>query len=64
MGLEVFGALGDTRAFGLSLPRQEHYLGPILMYHVTSRLMVHAQLALGLSAASDHIARVNIGYEF
>jgi hypothetical protein len=64
VGMEIFGALGDTKSFGLRPARQQHYLGPILMYHVSSHLMVHAQLALGLSKASDHLGRVNIGYEF
>ncbi len=63
VGLELYGALGDTRTFGLSPARQEHYLGPVLMRHLTSRLMMHAQLAIGLTRASDNLVRVNFGYD-
>lgn len=64
LGLELFGGMGDTRSFALRPSRQEHYLGPILVYHVTSKVMLHAQFALGVSESSDNIARLNIGYEF
>jgi hypothetical protein len=64
VGLELYGALGDTKSFGLDPARQEHYLGPILMYHLTSRLMMHTQLAIGLSTASDNLVRLNFGYDF
>lgn len=63
LGVELFGALGDTRAFGFRPSRQEHYLGPIVLYHLSPRWMVHAQLAAGLTAPSDHLLRVNVGYE-
>jgi len=63
VGIEMFGGLGDSIVFGLRPGRQEHYLGPILMYHVTPRFMFHSQLAIGLSETSDQIARVNLGYE-
>jgi hypothetical protein len=64
VGLEMFGALGDTRSFGLSPARQEHYLGPIGMVHLTSRWMMHAQVAIGLTESSDQLVRFNLGYEF
>ncbi len=64
VGLELYGGLGDTKAFGFALARQEHYLAPILMYHFTERLMMHAQLAIGLSKASDNLVRLNFGYDF
>ena len=64
VGLELYGALGDTKAFGLVPARQEHYLGPILMYHLNSRLMMHAQLAIGLTKSSDNLVRINFGYDF
>ena len=63
-GLEFFGSVGDTKAFGLNFARQEHYLGPILMYHPTSRLMIHTQLAIGLSKASDNMVRLNVAFDF
>jgi hypothetical protein len=34
------------------------------MYHISPRWMVHAQLAKGLTRASDDLLRLNIGYEF
>lgn len=64
VGFEAYGGLGDTRAFGLRPARQEHYMGPILVYHPTARWMVHAQLGIGLSKVSDELVRLNIGYEF
>lgn len=64
IGIEVYGALGDTKAFGINIARQEHYLGPIFMYHINSRWMFHSQLAIGLSNASDNLTRLNFGYEF
>ena len=64
LGLEMYGALGDTKSFGLKPKRQEHYLGPIFMYHFNKHWMTHAQLAIGLSKASDNLVRVNMGYKF
>jgi len=64
LGLEAFGGLGDTKAFGVHPSLQEHYLGVIAMYHFTPRLMMHAQLAKGLTSASDDLLRLNVGYEF
>lgn len=64
LGIELYGGLGDSKAFGLRPARQEHYLGPILMYHLSSRWMFHTQLAIGLTKASDNLARLNFGYEF
>ncbi len=64
IGLEFYGGLGDSKAFGLNLSRQAHYFGPILMYHLSSRWMIHTQLAVGLSRVSDNLFRVNLGYEF
>lgn len=64
VGLELYGALGDTRSFGLVPSRQEHYLGPTFMYHIDNHWMMHTQLAIGLSRASDNLVRLNFGYEF
>lgn len=64
IGLELYGALGDTKSFGLNMRRQEHYFGPIFMYHITNKWMAHIQLANGLSKASDNLVRFNVGYEF
>lgn len=64
LGIELYGGLGDSKAFGLRPSRQEHYLGPILMYHLSSRSMFHTQLAIGLTKASDNLVRLNFGCEF
>ncbi len=64
VGVEMFGGLGDSKAFGLQPSRQEHYLGPTVMYHLSSHLMLQAELAIGLSGASDNLLRLNFGYEF
>ena len=63
-GLELYGALGDSKSFGLIPSRQEHYIGPIFMYHINEHWMFHTQLAIGLSKASDNLVRLNVGYEF
>lgn len=64
VGLEMYGALGDTKSFGFKPGRQEHYLGPIIMVHFNKHWMAHTQLAIGLSKASDNLVRLNFGYEF
>src|SRR3990167_736056 len=64
MGFELFGGVGDSKKFDIRPSRQEHYLGPILTYHVSPRVMAHVQLAMGLSSASDNLVRLNFGYEF
>jgi len=64
IGLEFYGALGDIKAFGFNPSRQEHYVAPTFMYHINSHWMFHTQLAIGLSAASDEVLRLNLGYEF
>ena len=64
IGIELYGALGDSRVFGFDLPRQEHYLAPIFMHHINSHWMFHSQLAIGLSKAGDNLVRLNFGYEF
>ena len=63
-GVELYGALGDSKSFGIEPSRQEHYLGPIFMYHIDEHWMFHTQLAIGLSKASDNLVRLNFGYEF
>jgi hypothetical protein len=64
LGLEAYGGLGDTTSFGFQPERQEHYLAPTFMYHVDDGWMFQAQLAIGLSAASDQLVRLGFGYEF
>ena len=64
IGIEAYGALGDTKVFRLEPSRQEHYLAPTFMYHINSHWMFHSQLAIGLSRTSDELFRLNFGYEF
>jgi len=64
LGLEMYGGVGDTRSFGLKPSRQEHYVGPIFMVHFDTHWMAHAQVAIGLTTASDDLVRLNVGYEF
>ncbi|MBI5367125.1 MAG: hypothetical protein HZA54_08820 [Planctomycetes bacterium] len=64
LGLELYGAFGDTRKFGLYPARQEHYLAPVVMYHFTPTFGVHVEFAFGLTGASDDVLRTAIGFEF
>lgn len=64
VGLELYGGLGDTRRFGLEPTRQEHYLEPIMMFHLHDRVMLHVGLAIGLSKASDNLVRTALAIEF
>lgn len=64
LGFELFGALGDTRAFGLTPRRQEHYFQPSFTLHVGSRTMATLGFGIGLTKASDQLMRLNLGYKF
>ncbi|MBI2920724.1 MAG: hypothetical protein HYY18_06520 [Planctomycetes bacterium] len=64
IGIEMYGALGDTRKFGWNGDRQEHYLGPVFMYHFTPQVGVHVALGIGLTNASDDLFRLALAIEF
>ncbi len=64
VGLELYGGLGDTRRLALEPSRQEHYLQPIMMFHLSDRVMFHLGLAIGLSKASDNLVRTALAIEF
>lgn len=64
IGLELFGGLGNSRAFGGSFDVQPHYLSPILMFHPSEHLMVHLGAAFGLTGVSDDLVRTGIAWEF
>lgn len=64
IGLELYGALGDTQKFALRPSRQEHYLQPVIMVHLSENIMFHLALAIGLSKASDDLVRTSLGVEF
>jgi hypothetical protein len=52
-GLEMIGALGDDRRFGLHWNSQQHYIGSILTYDISSNWSVRLEPAFGLSRVSD-----------
>lgn len=64
LGLELYGGLGDLRSFALEPSRQEHYLQPTVMFHLSDRVMLHLGLAIGLSKASDNLVRTALAIEF
>lgn len=64
LALELYGALGDTRQFGLRPARQEHYLQPGIMFHLGKHGMLGLGFAFGLSDASDDLLRFSVGWEF
>ena len=64
IGLELYGGLGDTQKMALQPSRQEHYLQPVIMVHLSEQIMFHLALAIGLSKASDDLVRTGLGVEF
>ena len=64
VGLELFGGLGNNRAFGGSFDVQPHYLSPLLMFHPSAHVMVHVAAAFGLSGVSDDLIRTGVALEF
>jgi hypothetical protein len=64
-GMEMFGALGDDQRFGSDWNAQQHYLGAILTYAISSSWSVRLEPAFGLSDVSDHfILRTRVAYMF
>ncbi|MBI5395519.1 MAG: hypothetical protein HZA91_09515 [Verrucomicrobia bacterium] len=63
-GVEMYGGLGDLEKFGLSLSRQEHYVQPLMMWHLSKDVMFHVGFAVGLSKASDNLIRTAFAIEF
>ncbi len=64
LAVELFGALGDTRQFGVRPARQEHYLQPGIMFHLGKHGMLGFGFAFGLSDASDDLLRLSMMWEF
>lgn len=64
IGLELFGGLGNSRAFGGSFEVQPHYLSPILMFHPSEHMMIHIGAAFGLTGVSDDLVRTGVAFEF
>ena len=62
-GLEMIGALGNTKQFGFDWPRQQQYVGPVFSYSLSRNWSVHGELAFGLSDVSDpFVLRMGVGY--
>jgi hypothetical protein len=64
-GLEMIGALGNSRRFGFYWVEQQHYLGPVFTYDISSRWSARLEAAAGLTRASDPILlRTGVSYMF
>ena len=64
-GLEMIGALGDEHRFGFDWNAQQHYLGAVLSYVISSSWSARFEPAFGLSDVSDHfMLRMGMAYMF
>jgi len=62
-GVEMMGALGNTKQFGFDWQRQQQYVGPVLSYTVTKHWTARVEPTFGLSDVSDpFVLRLGIGY--
>jgi len=52
-GLEIIGALGNNHQFGFNWNAQQHYLGAVLQYTLSSHWSVRVEPSFGLSDVSD-----------
>jgi hypothetical protein len=52
-GLEMIGALGNNHQFGFDWNAQQHYLGAVLQYTLSSHWSVRVEPSFGLSGVSD-----------
>ena len=53
LGLEMAGALGDDRRFGVYIHSQQHYAGPVFTYIISPRWALRFQASFGLTDVSD-----------
>ena len=63
VGVELWGALGDSRKLDLAPSRQQHYLSPVAMFHLGDDIMFHVSPTIGLSKVSDNLLRFAVGFE-
>lgn len=63
-GVELYGGLGNNRAFGGRFSVQQHYLQPVVMFHLPRGVMFHVGAAIGLTPVSDNLLRTAVGFEF
>ena len=61
LAFELYGALGDTLAFGLTPARQEHYFQPSITFDLGQSSMLSLGFGIGLTDASDQLIRLNWG---
>lgn len=65
LGIEFYGGVGDSKKFSFRPADQQHYIQPLLVFHLSSGLMLHTGFAWGLTNSSDRfLGRVAIGIEF
>lgn len=64
LGVELYGALGDSHRFALRPARQEHYLQPSINFHLGEHTMLGLGFAFGLSRSSDDMVRLALMWEF
>ncbi|MBI4509479.1 MAG: hypothetical protein HY698_07565 [Deltaproteobacteria bacterium] len=64
VGIELYGAFGDTESFGPDPDTREHYASVNLMRHFPSGWMVKIAGSVGLTEVSRDLFRVGVGYEF
>jgi hypothetical protein len=64
-GIEMIGALGNNHRFFSNLDAQQHYLGAVLQYTISSHWSVHIEPTAGLSKVSDpFMLRTGLAYMF
>ncbi len=64
-GLEMIGALGDNHRFGFDWNNQQHYLGIVFQYAISSHWSVRCEPSFGLSDVSDpFMLRTRLAYMF
>ncbi|MBI2840626.1 MAG: hypothetical protein HYX75_20105 [Acidobacteria bacterium] len=63
VGVELIGALGDSRRLALRPRDQQHYLQPMVMFHLGKGWMLHTGAAVGLTPSSDRLLlRMALGF--
>ena len=64
-GLEMIGALGNNHRFFSDLDAQQHYLGAVMQYTISSHWSLRIEPTVGLSKVSDpFMLRTGLAYMF
>lgn len=62
-GVEMIGALGNSKQFGIYWQREQQYLGPVFTYALSQNWSASMEPAFGLSDVSDPIVfRMGLAY--